>query len=160
MTLKEENPFENENIAKEWIKSVEGEKDSFRDKEIYPRLKRWISNMKPQITVEIGSGQGICSNQLGSYQGKYIGIEPSETLLKRAKQLYGSQPNVNFILGNAYELPIVEQSADAVFSINVWFHLENLVRASQELGRILRPTGGFLIITANPNAYLIWVQLY
>ncbi|MDX9914128.1 MAG: hypothetical protein RBS77_06130, partial [Candidatus Moranbacteria bacterium] len=41
--FKEENPFEDEQVAKEWINSVENEKNMGRDKEIYPRLKNWIA---------------------------------------------------------------------------------------------------------------------
>ena len=160
MRIREENPFEKEEIAKEWIESVEGEKKSFRDKEIYPRLIKWISKVQPKTLVEIGSGQGICSNNLGKYQNEYIGIEPSKTLIKRANELYGCKPNVKFIMGDAYQLPLDDKSSDAIFSINVWFHLKDLIKASQEINRVLKKNGNLFIITANPNAYPIWESLF
>ncbi len=89
----EENPFEREDVAKQWISSVENEKDGFRDREIYPRLKSWKRSVTGTAFLEIGSGQGICYSQLGlSDQESYLGIEPSEPLVARAKQLYG-RPN-------------------------------------------------------------------
>jgi len=60
---REENPFENEIISQEWIKSVEGEKGMARDNEVYPRLKKWVDQVSPRVLVEIGSGQGICSEK-------------------------------------------------------------------------------------------------
>lgn len=42
----------------------------------------------------------------------------------------------------------------------VWFHLEDLDKASSELARILKPGGRFLIVTANPNAEQTWESFY
>lgn len=158
---REENPFEDEQVSQEWIRSVEGEKGLLRDKEIYPRLKRWTEQASLKVLVEIGAGQGICAEKCEMKSGRYIGVEPSSPLVRRAKELY-SDPRRKFMIGNAYDLPIPDNSADAVFSVNVWFHLEDLDRASRELSRILKPDGKFLIITANPDPELtkVWESWY
>lgn len=157
--IKEENPFENEQVAKEWINSVENEKDMGRDKEIYPRLKIWINQQPDGVVVEIGSGQGICSAKIDNFKGEYIGIEPSEILVQRARDLYNNNQR-QFFVGDAYQLPIESETADLSFSIMVWFHLENLDKASCELARILKPGGKFMIVTANPGAEKIWESFY
>ncbi|HBP00594.1 MAG: Malonyl-CoA O-methyltransferase BioC [Candidatus Moranbacteria bacterium GW2011_GWE1_49_15] len=156
---REENPFEDERISQEWINNVEGEKNTARDKYIYPKLSGWIEESKPEVVVEIGAGQGICSDKLGNFKGRYIGIEPSAHLVKRAKELYVEE-NRKFILGDAYALPLESESTDASFSVNVWFHLENLEQASRELARILKPGGKLMIITSNPEAYDLWESWY
>lgn len=153
--LAEENPFEDPIVSREWINSVENEKDGSRDKEIYPRLQKWIENIKPGIVVEIGSGQGICSDKMGNFLGKYIGIEPSNHLFVRACELY-ERNGREFIVGSAYEIPISDELAGAVFSVNVWFHLENIDKASAELERILKRGGKFMIITPNPDSFDLW----
>ncbi|MFC1623680.1 class I SAM-dependent methyltransferase [Patescibacteria group bacterium] len=158
--INEENPFETKSVSKEWITSVEGEVGLIRDNEIYPRLQSWISEIKPNIVVEIGSGQGICSNKLGDFDGKYIGIEPSKYLTERAKELYNSQANKTFKIGNAYDLPFNDNEVDAVFSVMVWFHLENLEKASKEIFRILKTGAKFYIITANPDLYNVWESFF
>ncbi len=156
----EENPFEQENIAKQWINSVESEQDSFREREIYPRLRKWKQSIIGSNLLEIGCGQGICSVQLSiGKMEKYIGIEPSAFLVNRAKSLY-RQSNVDFVTGNAYDIPLSDGSVDAAFAISVWFHLENLNIAAKELNRVLKPNGQFLIITANPKVYSDWEQLF
>lgn len=155
----EENPFEDELVAKEWSSSVENEKGLIRDKELYPLLARWVLEAHPQLLVEIGSGQGICSMKLGEYEGNYIGIEPSVPLVNRAKELY-ARDKIEFISGNAYHLPLKNEVADAVFSVNVWFHLGDLQAASKEVTRILKPNGHALIITANPEKNSFWEALF
>ena len=49
---------------------------------------------------------------------------------------------------------------DAAFSITVWFHLEHLSKTSEELFRVLKSGGHFIIITADPDAYDIWKTHY
>lgn len=153
------NPFEDIEVAKQWINSVENEKGMIRDKEIYPKLKKWIESIYPKIVLDIGSGQGICADKVQIEGSNYIGIEPSSILVERAKELY-SKEGRKFLVGDAYKLPVSNKLIDAAFSINVWFHLENLGLASKELCRVLKKEGKFLIITANPRVYNIWRSMY
>lgn len=158
-TFQEDNPFIDERVAREWINSVENEKGRLRDKEIYPRLSVWAKNSGANIIVEIGSGQGICSEKLEVKDVQYLGIEPSPLLVERANNLY-SNVNRKFIIGDAYALPLESGCADAVFSVNVWFHLQDLGVATKEMARILKVTGKFLIITANPFSHQAWRSFY
>lgn len=151
----EENPFEDPTGAEEWIQAIETEKGGSRDNEIYPLLNEWSKELAPAVLVEIGSGQGICSEKVDLGVGRYIGVEPSPTLTDRAKTLY-SEPNKEFLIGNAYDLPLADNIADAAFSVGVWFHLENLDQAHAEVYRILKPGGELLIVTSNPNLHAVW----
>ena len=159
MNTYEENPFETEQGASEWIAMVESEKGTNRDKEIYPFLKSWIAECEPKTVADIGAGQGICSIHLGTEDMSYFGIEPSGVLINRAEELY-AKANRNFIVGNAYELPLGDKSMDACFSIMTWFHLADLDQASKELSRALVDDGHFFIVTPNPNAYDIWESFF
>jgi len=151
------NPFEDTAIAEQWISSVEGERGKVREREIYPMIEEWASAFGEGARItEIGSGQGICSQYLGSFAGMYIGVEPSVPLTERAKELYSDDENKQFILGNAYKMPTECKDADGVFSMGVWFHLADLDAASKELARILKHDGKFNIITTNPESYDIW----
>jgi SAM-dependent methyltransferase len=152
--MSEENTFENPTMAEEWIQAVESESNSSRAKEIYPFLGNWSRSLAPKILVEIGSGQGICSEHVET-QGKYIGVEPSATLVKRAEALYAA-PNRTFVVGNAYEIPLDHDSVDAVFSVGVWFHIENLDKVHEEVSKILKKGGELLIITSNPQTHDLW----
>ncbi len=63
-------------------------------------------------------------------------------------------------MGSAYRLPVSDQSFDVIFSIMVWHLLSDLEKAASELNRALADDGKFLIITANPDAYIGWKALY
>jgi SAM-dependent methyltransferase len=147
--------FNDPKDAQAWINSVEGERGKGRDAFTYPRLKTWINRVAPAQILEIGCGQGICSDKIDLDGRHYTGVEPSRHLLDRALELY-RHPNRLFIQGNAYDLPFPAEAFDAVFSIAVWHLLSDLQMAASELSRVLKTKGHFLITTANPDAYSAW----
>ena len=154
----EENPFTKPHIASLWIEFIENLNGELRDLHIYPSLQKWEEDLGEGAVLEIGCGQGICSSRLSGLH-QYIGVEPSEWLLKRAIQKYGTS-NRNFLQGSAYSLPISEGSCTGVFSICVWMHLANLNLAASELSRTLKVGGKFLIVTVNPNSFELWENMH
>ena len=158
MTDRENNPFEEPEIAKQWIKSSEGEQGMIRDRELYPYLKVWSQKHKG-VLVDIGAGQVICSSIVQHDGMMYIGVEPSQTLIDRANEKYSGDKR-RFVLGNAYDLPVEDSSVDIVLSVNVWFHLRDLTAAAREVSRILKSDGVFLISTANPKSYPYWEKRF
>ncbi len=156
--MKEDNPFETKEIAELWIKCVEGEKGMIRDNESYPNLASWFNSTPKGTVLDIGSGQGVCCSKIEGYS-KYIGVEPSTFLTDRAKELYASSTR-EFLMGDAYNLPVLNNSCDNVFSINVWFHLEDLDKASRELSRVLKQGGKFFIHTADSDVLDLWKKFY
>jgi ubiquinone/menaquinone biosynthesis C-methylase UbiE len=145
--------------ASDWINSIEKEGKSIRDDDIYPRLNSWIRNISPSTVLDIGCGQGICSDKIDLHKRSYIGVEPSAFLLNRAKQMYSCKNRV-FLLGSAYQLPLLSESNEAAFSVLVWHLLKDIQTAAHELSRVLKEQGSFLIFTANPDAYTAWKALY
>ncbi len=145
--------------AQDWIKSVERPGKSWRDDHVYLKLSNLISKDLPASILDIGCGQGICSEKIELNQCRYTGIEPSPYLIDRAKSLYSSEAR-KFLSGNAYDLPVPNQTFDAAFSILVWHLLMNINRAASEMSRVLTEDGQFLIVTANPDAYVAWKSFY
>ena len=139
-------------LANEWMAWVEDSAvKGTRKQEIYPHIRRWLNEFKPTTLVDIGCGQGSCS-ELITIRTKYVGVDPSITLIERAKSLYLA-PNKKFVIGTAYNTTLGKNSVDAALSVWVWSHLKNLALAAKEMHRILRPGGRFLVITANPETY-------
>lgn len=160
MTISDDDKLFNEHkVALEWIKTVEGEKGSIREGDIYPQLKNWINQILPSEILEVGCGQGICSEKIDLDGRVYTGLDLSFLLIDRAKQLYQKE-NRHFLVGNAYNLPFANNYFDACFSISVWHLIEDLEKAATELSRVLKPHGNFLIITANPLDYTAWKNPY
>lgn len=147
----------NQKDAEEWIQKVENPNGP-REGDIYPLLRSWVEATAPIEILEIGCGQGICSDKIDLRGRRYTGVEPSPFLLDRAKQLYRSE-NRKFVRGSAYELPFQDRTFDAVFSVAVWHLLGDLQKATAEFGRALKEGGHFLLITANPKSQLEWENI-
>lgn len=145
--------------AQEWINIIEDETANVREKDIYPQLNSWIDQIKqiyPAI-LDLGCGQGICSEKITRQPCQYVGIDPSPFLIERAKEKY-LKLGRTFQVGNAYALPFLDQAFDAVFSIAVWHLLSDINQASRELSRVLKTQGHFLIITANSEFVSDWIS--
>jgi len=150
--MKKQKILYDDTLGNEWTNWVEGSDPmGSREQEIYPLIKNWLAKIKPTVLIDIGCGQGICS-VLSGKETKYVGIDPSPILIERAHKLY-SASNKEFLEGNALKLPLEDESANAVMSIWVWSHIDNLDLAAKEMWRVLKPQGNFLIVTANPETY-------
>lgn len=148
-----------EQTARQWIRTIESGTNPVREQDLYPRLRSWVETASLARVLEIGCGQGDCARKLDHAGRTYIGIDPSPFLIERAKELCVTE-NRQFQLGNAYALPFADRQFDGVFSVLVWHLLSDIQRAARELGRVLKRSGHFLIITANPDAYAEWMSLY
>ena len=148
-----------QNTAEDWIDTVEGEKGGVRTIDLYPNLREWQIRVEPKEILDIGCGQGICSDKMNLSHCRYTGVEPSPFLLERAKHLY-PETNKQFVEGNAYSLPFPDDYFDAAFSIAVWHLLEDKTKAATELSRILKNGGHFMIAAANPEIYDEWMKTY
>lgn len=143
--------------AKAWIESIEGVAGEVRNGDLYPYLRSWVERANPVTLLDIGCGQGIASEKLDLVARRYTGVDISSTMLDRARTLY---PGRKFVLGNACSLPVPDDSIDAAYSIAAWHLLEDPLRAAQELKRVLKKGGHFLIVTAHPDTYATWRNLY
>lgn len=143
--------------AQAWIQAVEKPGKSFRDEHVYPTLSRLLRQTGAGTILDIGCGQGICSEGIKLENCRYTGIEPSPFLLERARRLY---PGRDFQMGSVYALPVESHRFDAVFSVLVWHLLSEIDAAAAELSRVLSQGGSFLIVTANPGAYPVWQAFY
>jgi SAM-dependent methyltransferase len=153
----DDKTFDDPSVALGWIAAVE--KSRTRDSDVNLLLNAWLDRTSPIEVLEIGSGQGVCSDHIDLEGRNYTGVEPSPLLLARAKELY-PHPNRRFVLGNVYDLPVSDGAFDSAFSILVWHLLSDLKKSARELSRVLKTRGHFQIVTANPDAYDEWKKLY
>jgi SAM-dependent methyltransferase len=155
----DDRTFDDQQTALEWINIIEHDQTGIRDKDIYPRLRTWVNRVSPSEILDIGAGQGICSDKIDLDGRRYTGLEPSPPLVDRAKELY-RYANRRFCLGSVYGMPFPDGTFDAAYSVAVWHILRDLGIAAAELSRVLKSGGKFLIISANPGAYSLWTDRY
>lgn len=143
--------------AIDWIQTIEN--NDPRDFDIYPILKDWLKKSEAKSVLDIGCGQGICSQKIDLENCDYVGLDPSKFLVQKAQELYRGE-KIEFQVGDIYELPFFKESFDSAFSIAVWHLLEDKLKASEQLARILINKGHFLIACANPEYYSEWAENY
>lgn len=110
-----------------------------------------LASLKEGETVlDLGSGAGfdcfLASNKVGK-NGKIIGVDMTPEMVEKARKNAGKghYENVEFRLGEIENLPIPDNSVDAVISNCVINLAQNKRRAFSEAFRVLKPTGRIMI---------------
>jgi ubiquinone/menaquinone biosynthesis C-methylase UbiE len=107
-------------------------------------------------TITLGFAKAIAP---GTVTG--IDVGSSQISIARENALEQGISNADFLEGNIYELPFGDGAFDAAFSHAVLEHLQEPIKALQELWRVLKPGGvlgvrtpdwgGFLIAPSSPE---------
>lgn len=93
-----------------------------------------------QSILDFGCGTGILTVQLKKLAEVVIGVDSSESMIKRAQQQY---PDIKFIVSDALALPFEEQF-DVVFSNAVFHWITDHNALLNNIHKVLKP-GGLLI---------------
>jgi SAM-dependent methyltransferase len=109
-------------------------------------------DLKPgEVVLDLGSGGGIdvflAAKQVGP-DGKVIGVDMTPEMIERARQNADSAgfDQVEFRLGRLEDLPVDDNSIDAVTSNCVINLVPDKQRVFNEIARVLKP-GGRLVIS-------------
>lgn len=95
--------------------------------------------------LEFGCGLGRVTRALASRYERVVGIDISEEMLRRARELNAGQANIDFVHNTTADLAVVgDQRFDLVYTRHVLQHLPSVDiarRYVQEMVRVLRPGG-------------------
>src|SRR5690625_627367 len=138
----------------------------------FRRHKSWRKSVMKQMNVKKGSialdvccGTGDWSIALATEvgtAGEVIGLDFSENMLSVAEQKKndGAFENLNFIHGNAMELPFADNSFDYV---TIGFGLRNVPdynQVIQEMYRVVKPGGKVVCLETSQPTLIGYRQLY
>ncbi len=98
----------------------------------------------PRI-LDLGCGTGWLAAILGRF-GPTTGVDLSPVAIRRAQALY---PDVEFMAGDFFELPLSSDVFDVAVSVQVIDHMEDQARFVRLLARVLKRGGHVLLITNN-----------
>lgn len=121
---------------------------STRKKGIWPDNEESLSKMrleKGMKVLDIGSGSGRLYPYFQKRNLEYTGIDLSDELVAYSKKEY---PEGKFVIGNAIDLPFINNEFDAIVSVAVFYHIpskELRQKALEEAYRVLKTGGEFYI---------------
>ena len=97
------------------------------------------------FAVDVGCGSGESTFLLCDYFNKIVGLDISETQIQQAKLKSGEDKStVEFVVGNAHNLPFESSSVDLLTCAMAW-HWLDAEKLYDEAKRVLKP-GGCLAI--------------
>lgn len=110
-----------------------------------------LASLKPgEVVIDLGSGAGfdcfLASNKVGP-EGKVIGVDMTPDMLDKAREnaVKGKYTNVEFRLGEIENLPVADNTADAIISNCVINLSPDKPRVFTEAFRILKPPGRLMV---------------
>lgn len=97
--------------------------------------------------LEVGCGNGAVSSLImkNLSPGVFVGVDPSEGLLEKARQRHGHHEGIRFSRGDALNTGEGDGSADVVIANTVYSHLPDPDGALAEAYRVLRPGGSLAV---------------
>ncbi len=144
--------FDYNKIANEydkWYKTPLGKKIDEWEKKLF---NLHLEKLTTRNILEIGAGTGHWTEFFAKNGFTVKGIDISEKMLEQARQK--KIPNATFSLISAEELPFDTASIDNVIAITSLEFVENRQKAFNEIFRVLKPGGYFIIGALNGKASL------
>lgn len=135
---------------------------NLRDIGIYKQMMINLLAIKEGATLlDVGCGTGqdaLALAEVVGSGGRVVGIDASETMIKEARtRAAETHLPVEYVSGNAYQLPFAEKTFDGCQASRVFEHLSEPGRALAEMVRVARP--GARIVVADADLDLTIVDI-
>ncbi len=117
-------------------------------------IKRLLKKRHFEKAVDVGGGYGRLSKYLTNFADKVVLAEPSKQQLEIAKIYLKDVPQVEKKLLQAADLKMPDSSVDMVLVVRVLHHLPDPASELNEIARVLKPGGTFVLEFANDAHFL------
>ena len=119
-----------------------------------PEAIDWLLPPDARTVLDLGAGTGKLTARLVERGLDVIAVDPIAEMLE---VLSTSLPDTPALLGTAEEIPLADNSVDAVLVGQAW-HWVDPKRAIPEVARVLRPGGRLGLVWNNRDERLGWVR--
>jgi SAM-dependent methyltransferase len=119
-----------------------------------PEAIDWLLPADAQQVLDLGAGTGKLTTRLVERGLDVVAVDPIPDMLER---LRAALPETRALLGTAEEIPLQDNSVDAVLVAQAW-HWVDPQRAIPEVARVLRPGGRLGLVWNTRDERLGWVR--
>jgi SAM-dependent methyltransferase len=119
-----------------------------------PEAIDWLLPRTAQKVLDLGAGTGKLTTRLVERGLDVVAVDPISEMLEL---LRASLPETRALLGTAEEIPLEDNSVDAVLVAQAW-HWVDPERAIPEIARVLRPGGRLGLLWNTRDERLGWVR--
>ncbi|OBF32330.1 SAM-dependent methyltransferase [Mycolicibacterium peregrinum] len=119
-----------------------------------PEAIDWLLPEGAHDVLDLGAGTGKLTTRLVERGLDVIAVDPIPEMLEL---LTNSLPDTPALLGTAEEIPLADNSVDAVLVAQAW-HWFDPERAVKEVGRVLRPGGRLGLVWNTRDERSGWVK--
>jgi SAM-dependent methyltransferase len=103
--------------------------------------------------LDLASGEGYGSNLLARQATFVCGVDIDDRAVQHAAEKY-RRPNLHFLQGDIARVPIAEErSFDVIVCFEAIEHIQEHDKLLQEVTRLLKPEGLFIVSTPNKEVY-------
>lgn len=119
-----------------------------------PEAIDWLLPAEARDVLDLGAGTGKLTTRLVERGLDVVAVDPIPEMLDVLRR---SLPDTPALLGTAEEIPLADNSVDAVLVAQAW-HWFNPEQAIPELARVLRPGGRLGLVWNTRDERLGWVR--
>ncbi|OBI85822.1 class I SAM-dependent methyltransferase [Mycobacterium asiaticum] len=119
-----------------------------------PEAIDWLLPPGAREVLDLGAGTGKLTTRLVERGLDVVAVDPVPEMLE---VLTASLPQTRALLGTAEEIPLQDNSVDAVLVAQAW-HWVDPARAIPEVARVLRPGGRLGLVWNTRDERLGWVR--
>ena len=102
-------------------------------------------DLEGQDVLEVGSGRGGGASWIAKthFPARLTGVDFSSEAVGLCKRWYADQTNLNFVEGNAQDLPFADESFDVVYNVESSHCYGDMAAFVEQANRVLRSGGIF-----------------
>jgi len=119
-----------------------------------PEAIDWLLPGDARQVLDLGAGTGKLTTRLVERGLDVVAVDPIPEMLE---VLRASLPETRALLGTAEDIPLPDNSVDAVLVAQAW-HWVDAARAIPEVARVLRPGGRLGLVWNTRDERLGWVR--